>query len=75
VELASALRDLLEISPVNLSHLIDLKKEFLTLGEEPPAIPECKALLEEANSRLQQDSLAQRDLKVRATAAQQLLKE
>lgn len=74
-ELAAALRDLLDVAPVPLSRLLDLEKELRTLGEGAQWVAECNALLDQAHARLQQESLAQRDLQVRKAAAQLLIKE
>ena len=69
VTLAAALRALLETAPVNLSQLLDLEKQFRALGQNPPEIEECQALLDQARARLQQESQARRELQVRAEAA------
>ncbi len=75
VELAAALRGLLQVEPLHLSHLLELEKQCRSLGQEAPAIAECKALLDQAHARLQQESMARRDLQARVVDAQGLLQE
>lgn len=75
VELAAALRGLLDVEPMHLSRMLDLEKTFRSLGEGPQAISECKALLDRAHARLQQELLARRDLQARQAEAQRLLQE
>ena len=74
-EVTAALRDLLDVAPVPLSRLLDLKKEFHALGEDAQANSPCQALLDQAHARLQQEASEQRDLRVREADAQRLFKE
>lgn len=75
VELAAALRDLLDFVPIQRSRMFNLEKEFSSLGDGSEAISESKALMDEARSRVQQESLAERNLQACLVSAQQLGKE
>lgn len=75
VELTAALRSLLDTTPLHLSRLLELEKELRTLGAGAHAVAACSALLDQAHSRLQQETTAQRDLQAHKTAAELLLKE
>ncbi len=73
--LLEGLQQLLAVIPLHLSHLLELEKGVLSLGEQTPLLADCRSLLEQAHIRLQQESLEQRELLARAAAAQALLAE
>jgi len=75
VKLAADLRALLDVAPLHLSHLLDLEKDYRTLGEEASSLAGCKDLLDQAHLRLQADSALQRDLSAQAISAGLLLQE
>ena len=74
-DVAAELRGMLENAPLPASRVLELEKEVRALGGADPSLGACNTLLGEARARLQQESLARRDLEARRVAAESLLAE
>jgi hypothetical protein len=73
VELAAALRALLDVAPVALSHLLQIEKDLASLGKGGDETKECEALLDEARARVLLETQAQIDLRARLASAEGLV--
>lgn len=76
-ELCADLRELLDQEPISLSRLLELEKGLGTpvTADTSPAEDEALVLLAQAHTRLQAESLIQRELKTGLAAAELLRKE
>ncbi|HEX4583736.1 MAG TPA: DUF349 domain-containing protein [Burkholderiaceae bacterium] len=61
-QLAVALHELLEHAPLAVSSLLDLRGELQALESAGEPLTECRALLDQADERLRQESEARRNL-------------
>ncbi|MEO8203393.1 MAG: hypothetical protein ABI630_05990 [Betaproteobacteria bacterium] len=75
VELAAAVRELLDAEPIAISHLLLIEKDLAALGEGGAETAECESLLEQARERVLQETQAQIDQRARLAAAEVLLAE
>jgi hypothetical protein len=75
VQLASALHDLLDHSPLSVSCLLDLQHELQALEKGGEPLPECRSLLEQADARLRQESEARHALEAGRDQAAELATE
>ncbi len=73
IELAAAVRVLLEATPVAISHLLQIEKDLAALGKGGKETAECEALLEEARARVLHETQTQIELKARLGSAESLL--
>lgn len=73
VELAAAVRALLDATPVAVSHLLQIEKDLASLGRGGDETKECEALLEEARARVLLETQAQIDLRARLASAEGLV--
>jgi hypothetical protein len=75
LEIAGELHGLLEVVPLPVTQLLNLKKELSALAEAGEPCLECDGLMQQALARLQQEAEAQRELQTRQTAAAALASE
>lgn len=73
VELAAAVRALLDVAPIALSHLLQIEKDLASLGKGGDETRECEALLEEARARVLAETQSQIDLRARLASAEGLV--
>jgi len=73
IELAAAVRQLLDTTPVAINHLLEIEKELASLGKGGEETAECEAALVEARERVLQETQAQFDQRSRLVSAEALL--
>ncbi len=61
-DLAQALREAMGVTPLPASRLAELEKEFQGLGQDPDALAECAASLEQVRTRVREEAHALREL-------------
>ena len=71
-ELVPAIQALLEITPIAISHLLQIEKDLAAMGEGGEETAECNALLDEARARVLLETQAQIDLRSRLSEAEAL---
>ena len=70
VGLAASVRALLEVTPVAISHLLQIEKDLAALGLGGEETKECEALLEEARARVLGEAQAQIELNALLVSAE-----
>ena len=72
VDFTLALHALLDVTPVAISHLLQIEKDLAALGVGGEETAECEALLEQARARVLLETQAQIDLRALLTEAEAL---
>ena len=73
VDIAAAVRALLDTTPVAISHLLLIEKDLASLGKGGDETAECEALLAEARDRVLQETQAQIEMRGLLASSETLL--
>jgi exonuclease SbcC len=73
VELAAAVRQLLDTTPIAINHLLEIEKDLASLGKGGEETAECEALLAEARERVLEETQAQIEMRGLLASAETLL--